>query len=478
MINRANVADVACEVAGAELGDARLAKRLTKIASALAAFPGASFPRVACSDGELEGVYRFFSNERVTPDGILQPHFAAARERADRSGVLVLHDTTAFSFRQGSRVGLGHLQHAGAQSRAGFFGHFAFAVSADESHRPLGVVGLTTFVRTGRPLGKAITGKRRWKRGDKESARWVELALTVEQRLANPIHVMDREGDSYENFRLLNEAGARFVIRGRTGWNRIGESDGIRGTLPELTRQTPIRLRRTVNVSRRAPSKVDVLSKAHPPRPRRTAKLVVHAAPLKLARPWTYSRRDPLRGPLPLHVVCVEELNPPRDQDPISWMLLTNEPIDTRQQVAAIVDHYRARWSIEEYFKALKTGCNFEKRQLETLSALKNALAVFAVIAWRLLLLRTVSRAAPAAPATTVATTRQVRVLRSLRKVNHPRVRDVRIPPKPTAKDVLTAVAKLGGHLKRNGPPGWQVLGRGYDALLLLEMGWMARGEM
>src|SRR5689334_849698 len=121
---------IAGELSGAELGDERLTTRLTRIASTLAAAPADSLPRLAGTDGELEGVYRFFSNERVSPEKILAPHFKASRKRAAAGDVLVLHDTTSFCFRQGSRVGLGHLHHAGDQSKAGFFGHFAFAVAA------------------------------------------------------------------------------------------------------------------------------------------------------------------------------------------------------------------------------------------------------------------------------------------------------------------------------------------------------------
>jgi hypothetical protein len=290
---------------------------------------------------------------------------------------------------------------------------------------------------------------------------------------------MDREGDSYDTYRLLKEASVRFVIRARTGWERKGESGGVRGTFPELAKKTPIRLKRTVELSRRAPTKVDVLNKTHPPRKERTAKLLVYATPLQMKCPHHYARsEDGYRGPLEVNVVYVDEPRPPHGQEPVSWMLITNEPIDTREQVERIVDHYRARWIIEEFFKALKTGCAFEKRQLESYAALKNALAVFSVIAWRLLLLRAVSRDTPSAPAEAVATARQLRLLRSLKRLDHPRVRGVELPEHATAHDVLLAVAKLGGHLKQNGPPGWQILGRGYDSLLLLEVGWIARGEM
>lgn len=473
------VPDLDSELGGAELGDERLGRRLKRIASIVAVAPSESFPQLAGTDGELEGVYRFLSNDRVTPDKILAPHIRATRERSGGRDVLVLHDTTAFTFRQGSRVGLGHLHRTSRQGKSGFYGHFAFATAADGTRRPLGVVGLRTFVRTGDPLTKAVTGHRRFLRAGKESARWPEAAIETHRALPRSIHVMDREGDSYETYRLLKENGVRFVIRARTGWERKGESGGVRGTFPELVKRTPIRLKRTVELSRRAPTNVDVLRKAHPPRKERTAKLLVYAAALQMKCPHHYKRGvGAYCGPLSINVVYVEEPTPPRGQEPVSWMLITNEPIETHDQVERIVDHYRARWTIEEFFKALKTGCAFEKRQLESYAALRNALAVFSVIAWRLLLLRAVSRATPLAPADAVATARQLRVLRSLKRLDHPRVRGVELPEHATAHDVLLAVAKLGGHLKQNGPPGWQILGRGYDSLLLLEVGWSARDEM
>ena len=125
---------------------------------------------------------------------------------------------------------------------------------------------------------------------------------------------------------------------------------------------------------------------------------------------------------------------------------------------------------IEEYFKALKTGCAYEKRQLETAHSLLNALALLAPVAWRLLLLRHLSREAPERPASAALTPTQLAVLRAVAK--RP------IPDKPTVQDAMLAIAGLGGHLPRNGDPGWLVLGRGMHDLLLLELGWRARAQM
>jgi hypothetical protein len=160
----------------------------------------------------------------------------------------------------------------------------------------------------------------------------------------------------------------------------------------------------------------------------------------------------------------VIERDTPEGQDPVDWMLYTTEPIDTVADVLKIVDHYRSRWVIEEYFKALKTGCSYEKRQLGTRHALLNALALFIPIAWTLLLLRQQSRSAD--DPGSALTEQQIQVLRAVMK--RP------IPLSPSGRDLLLAVAALGGHIKSNGDPGWLVLGRGFQKLLAYEVGWSA----
>ena len=52
------------------------------------------------------------------------------------------------------------------------------------------------------------------------------------------------------------------------------------------------------------------------------------------------------------------------------------------------------------------------------------------------------------------------------------------LPENATARDAFLAIAGLGGHLRRNGEPGWQTLGRGYEQLLTLVQGWSAAREV
>jgi hypothetical protein len=134
----------------------------------------------------------------------------------------------------------------------------------------------------------------------------------------------------------------------------------------------------------------------------------------------------------------------------------------------------RDRWLIEEYFKALKTGCACETRQLTTYAGLVRALAVFIPLAWCLLALRHLGRAVTPLPITHCFDHEQLLRLRRLL-----RQRRYTLPPRPTVRDAMLGIAALGGHITNNGLSGWLVLGRGLTRFLDAEVGWhLARTEM
>lgn len=457
------------EFTGADLGDARLTRRLMRIADAAAASPSAGFPTMTQSDGELEGVYRFLGNSRVTPRTILAPHIAATQARAGKTAVIVAHDTTELGFGGlEHREGLGLL--GSANTRQGFFAHFALAVSADESRTALGVVGLKTFVRDHK-RGRIPKKERDRDPDSSESRKWTDVALEAHTALPHAIHVMDREADSFTVLARLADAGARFVIR-LCRDKRIDDSPDLLFHTAELRGQ--LRVTRSVPLSRRRPHPSTTHRKQHPPRSERIAQFKIRSVALRIPRPARPRYATGFPPHVDVNVLTVREVDAPAGEEPVCWRLVTTEPIGTPEQVEAIVDAYRARWRIEEFFKALKTGCAFEKRQLESLRTLANALAMFSVIAWRLLLLRSIARAAPDCPASSVLTREQVDLLQRIAKMRDPALPQIQIPRKATAHDALLAVARLGGHIKNNGPPGWIVLGRGYDKLLLLTLGFRA----
>jgi hypothetical protein len=452
-----DVPTLAEELSGAELGDARLTRRLTLMATRAMGAPEAGFPQMAVSDAELEGVYRFLSNEKVSATAILAPHIRATAERAASVGtVLVLHDTTSFEFGGNTRRdGLGLMIGDGQ----GFFAHVALAVAPGESRLALGVLGLEHWQR---PTRKH-SNHNPYTRLDpsRESLRWGRMLERVEkqrQERFECIHVMDREADIVEVLLEARRAGARYVIRSAHDRAIDGPDARIRTRVARLKFSVRCEVAITARGNRGRPG---VVRKRHPQRAARVATLGIAGCSAELLP----GKHHPNETPIPVHLVYVHEINPPSGEAPIDWLLYTTESIDTEEQLMAVVDTYRARWVIEEFFKALKTGCALEKRQLESYRALTNALAMFVPVAWRLLMARSMARAAPNAPASTVISDVELRLLVHKLKL---------AKPPTTAEEATAAVARLGGHLRRNGAPGWQTLGRGFEALLLMQVGWRA----
>ena len=455
-----DVPALSAEFSEAELGDERLNRRLGLLADRLAERPGESFPK-ALDDAELEAAYRFFGNGNVSPESILAPHFRqTGRRSSEREHVLVLHDTTQFEFPGAAkRAGLGRLIKPSAQ---GFFGHFSLAVTADADRIPLGLLALETVFR----LDKSI-GQKNWDRSKcrGERQRWLNCVDDAEAMLGaetKAIHVMDREGDSYAVLAGLSERERLFVIR--SFQDRVLESH--QANLRATARGARSSFRREVPLSPR-PKIKGPKGQRHPARRFRVAKLTFAAVGVELPR--TSDAPAAEGQSISVNVIHVFEAKPPKGEPAVEWFLLTNLPVGTPAEIAFAVDCYRGRWTIEEFFKALKTGCQYESRQLESADSLLNALAILAPVAWRLLLLRHLARMKDQAPATAALTPKQFEVLRAVAKKP--------IPARATARDAMLAVAALGGHLKSNGDPGWLVLGRGMHDLLLLELGWRAREQ-
>lgn len=448
-----SVAGLSKEIERADFGDERLRKRAVRLLGAVAAEPDRSFPQVFRDDSQLEAAYRFFNNEAVDPQGLLEPHVTATHERMRSCDVvLAIHDTTTMSFRpDGQRKGLGRVRSSGQA----FFAHFSLAVAGDGTREPLGVLGLSAHVRDGR-TGKA-----------NERDRWCDQVEVVAKRVdrMRVVHVMDREADDYRLLALLSQGEHRFVIR--IAFDRLLKADEQQQAhkLSQALATIQAQAIREVPLSRRpkglrSPKQLHI----HPVREGRRATLAFAATAVTLRRPAPQAKTLP--ASLRVHVVRVWEPEPPQGESPVEWTLVTGEPIENAEALLRVVDFYRARWTIEEYFKALKTGCAYEKRQLETLTGLLNVLALYAPIAWQLLRFRSEARRRPDAPATSVLTPTQLDVLRHFRGKS--------LPERPSARDALLAVAALGGHLKRNGEPGWQTLSVGYEKLLTLAEGWEA----
>lgn len=460
---------LARDFAGAELGDPRRSRRAQAIVTQLARNPGAPLPESMGSEAALEGLYRFANNRKVMTEPLAKAHADATATRATEARkVIVGHDTTDCTFPDLDPDEIGFLP----TGKAGFLLHVALVLDASCWRKPLGVVHFETIHRAGRSKtgSRKRSGRETVVDAESEGSRWwrsVETAGEALRDCPEVIHVADRESDSYELMHKCLDGGHRFVFRARVTSRRTrtaDDSDAAWIPLSTLAATAEGILERPVMLSARKAKGAPGMNRGQPPRNKRHAVLRFSAMRVELRRPQYL--HEPVPKTIAVNVVHVVEVGAPEGEPPVEWLLYTSEPIDSAENVARIVDIYRDRWTIEEFNCALKTGCAYEARQFESRHALLNVLVLSMPVACELLALRSRARAAPETPAAEVLRQAQLEVLRAL----GPR----KLSAEPTAREALWAVAGLGGHLKRNGEPGWNILMRGMRTLLDYERAWSA----
>jgi Transposase DNA-binding len=471
--------DLAEEFSCLLLPDQRLIRRWQGAFDSIRKDPSKSFPLLLLSDAELEGAYRLLNNDRVTFEAVHSAHAQRTAERCQQAGdVVVIHDTTPIETPYADPSEVGYLN----TGRSGYLAHLSLAVGVEPNRCPIpfGVTSVQTEFKAEppRPRGKKKSTKSkgggatarsttkaylRWQRGIEASAEVLGDSVRV-------IHVADREADSYALFCTVMQLnhGCVFRIRNdRRARLADDESEDDWSLLSEIATGLQGRCERMVPLSKRGDKGPPARLKTHPPREARGALLQYSATRIELKRPNYVPASLP--ETLELGLIRVWEPKPPDGEPPVEWMLLTTEPCEAVEDILRVVDLYRARWTIEDFNKALKTGCLIQERQFESRHALLNVLALFLPIAVHLLWLRTCAREAPQAPATTAFTPLQLTVLAHL----SPR----KLPKNPTVADAFLVLAKLGGHIPNNGWPGWQVLGRAYVKLVEAVATWKVAAE-
>ena len=156
----------------------------------------------------------------------------------------------------------------------------------------------------------------------------------------------------------------------------------------------------------------------------------------------------------------------------MSWLLITTLSIDTVEDILRVIDYYVARWTIEVYFRVFKTGCRVEEIQLEKLDRLKNCLAFYKIIAWRVMYLTYMNRECPSLPCNAVFDDCEwMSVWRVVTKKELPET-------PPTLSEFMALLAQLGGYNNRatESPPGPQPIWVGIRRMTDFAIAWLAFG--
>ena len=430
-----------------ELGDKRRTNRLMQVAEDIAGNPSATLPNQMDGWGDLRAAYNLFGRKEVTFEAIARPHWELTKQRATGRN-LVIGDTTELDFCKHRQMeGLGP---TGNGSGRGFLLHNALLVNAD-SEEIIGVAGQTIHYRDSKSKKKENRSQRLKRK--RESEVWGKV---IDQVGPPPedvswVHVLDRGGDNFEVYCHLLQQRSGWVVRAAK-LNRYvlaGDSEErmkLSDYLPQLE------LQGTYTLSLRA----------RPKQPAREAQLEVRVGRIRVPRPhhvspWVRKLEQP---PIAMNVVEVVEVNAPAGATPIRWILLTSLPVQTFEDAWEVITYYEARWLIEEYHKALKTGCRAESRQLKTAGRLEAFVGLTSVVAVRLLQLKSLARTNPEVPAQRVVPRVWLQMLKLARKGLN-RVHDL------TVGQFYREVAKLGGFLgrKSDGNPGWITIWRGWEKL-------------
>ena len=444
----------------------------------MAAQPEASLPRQSGSWSDLLGAYRLFNNPSVEPAALQAPHYQQTHLRClGQPVVLCVQDTSTLDYtRFKSKKGLGPIDRQNGQ---GLLQHTVLAVLPNG--RLLGVLNQRWQVRVAVPKGETLKQRReRWR----ESLFWSQgiEATGKPSQGTRFITVADRAADCFETFQACKAMDHGWIIRAQHDRSVEGKSDH----LWSLMAQQPVLKTIKVKVASRAAKATTNRGLHGAKQSARTARVEIRArSAVQLDVPHGQTDHD---SPLTMNVVYAREIDAPAEvSEPIDWMLLTSEPVNSARAALVIVAWYRCRWVVEEYHKVQKSGCGLEDTQLQDVEALRRFAAVVGVCAVRMLWLRDLASAgleqsktsknskASAAPTKTPAS-------------EDPKALAALIPPlwiavvarlARSTPDTLTprifwrTIAQRGGWLarKHDGRPGWKALWDGWHQIALMVQG-------
>ena len=460
------------EVALADFGDQRLDARFAVLLSDLGNRPNLAIPAACGGRAEMKAAYRFFDNEQVTFDKVIEPHIARTKERmAEQQVVLLVQDTTEVDLTRPEQEveGAGELDG----SRRGFLLHEMQAFTPDGT--PLGTAWAEVLNRTDgvshAPAAEKQHQRKHTPIEEKESMRWL-TGLREARALARQLPgvrcvcVADSEADIYELFaEARGEQPVHWLIRACQ--DRALETDA-RTHVREQVLAAPVLYQVGLRIrGRRAKTAAEDRTRRQN-RETRQVRVDVRAATVTLRPPWRHDRELP---PVTMNVVLVREPNPPAGEPPIEWLLVTTLSIDTPEHVRTVVEYYCVRWCIEILFRTLKSGCRIERRRFEHLDRVLPCLGLYLIVAWRTLFVCRMGRSCPDLDCEAIFEPSEWKAV--WMAVHHKK------PPKkaPRLSELVHLIASLGGYVERpHSEPGTQTLWIGLQRMYDLAWAWDSFG--
>jgi hypothetical protein len=425
---------------------------------ALVARPGSCIRRLAGTRAREIQFTRFLRNPAVTATEMAA--HAGERTAALAAGrdVVVIQDTSelALGGRRAKANGYGPVGKGGALR--GLLLHGVLAVDAGTG----GLIGLVDAQVRNRVGGK-VASRRSRKTGEKESQRWIDGTTRAAEVLtaANSITgVSDRESDIYEHF-AARPANMHLIARAC----QDRKVEACPGEPPGLLFCYTDGLKEQGRFEAKIP--------AAPGRKARVAVLAVRFSRVVVCKP-RHGASPELPASIPLTMVDVRETSAPEDgSGPIHWRLLTTLEVTSLGGACRIVELYRLRWTIEEFFHTLKTaGFDIEAADIgdpQVMIKLVAAATVAAVTVMQLVKARdgtTHQALVDAFEPTDVAILEAISV-----QLEGKTARQQNPHPKGSLAFAAWVIARLGGWTGYYGKPGPKVMRRGLEDYRRIKFG-------
>lgn len=435
-----------------QLGDQRRNKRALEMGTKMAAHPEASLPQQMENANALRAAYGVLNCPAVTLAALVAPHCAQTLAAARQEPlVLFVEDTSELDFTAHAQTrGLGPI---GDGKGRGLLLHSTLAVLPDW-RQVLGLAHVQVVLRQPAPSKHS-----HWTRSP-EAQLWEHSAQAVG---APPegvtwVHVSDRGSDIFEYMAACVDLDKDFLVR--AFHDRVLSADAPAAPDGEEVAHHLLEDARTWPPVSDAGYTVPVPAHAvkGKKKPAREARVVLAWARVTLPAPAQAPPPISSHPPLQVWVLRVWEPDPPPDVDPVEWILLCSVPIQTVADAYRTVAWYTCRWLCEDYHQCLKTGCRIEETQLDDGADICRLLGFATPIAVRLLQLRQAARHTPDLPAVAVVDPVMVETLARRQHLTAATL---------SIADFWRAVARLGGHQgrRRDGPPGWQTIWKGWRYL-------------
>jgi hypothetical protein len=428
------------EFGHADLGDVRRTKRLVSMAARAASRPAGTVTRVYDRPADREGAFRLIESDRFSyRDVVAASRRATARRAAAYPFAYVAVDGSTLTV-CATGTGFGPVGTKGGA--VGMQAMTALVVSPEGV--PLGTAGQTLWSRVEAPSPEHHDDYRPIQ--ERETRFWLDVLdqVTDEFRTTAPNTIpwfqMDRGADCATVLNRASRLGAMFTVRACYD-RRLADGRGLWSALAQARRLGAYEIDVAAGFQRTA----------------RRAHIDVRACRVTLRLALGVRGRGP-HVTADLWAVEAREQNPPPDEEPIVWRLLTNRRASTMATATEVVSGYTRRWAIEEFHFAWKSGfCDVERSQLRDPEHFAKWATFLAAVAARAERLKRLSREDPDLPATIEFSRDEIDAVILLR-----RPEAVSIGTSVTLGQVVRWIADLGGYTgpSSGGPPGTKVIGR------------------